>query len=201
MHAFTRVLSDTGPHPTPPPHAREGIGEPGEGLLTRIRPYALLCLLCFILYAPGLAAIPPLDRDEARFAQATRQMLEAGDFVRIRFQDEPRNKKPIGIYWLQAAAVAAFSSPKSRAIWPYRLPSALWATAAVLLTFGLGVRLFNSQLAGLIAGVVTASALGVVIEAHLAKTDAALLAAVVAAQGVLGRVYIDTKSSRRIGWL
>src|SRR5215472_9572277 len=142
MHAFTRVLSDTGPQPTPPPHAREGIGEPGEGLLTRIRPYAMLCLLCFILYAPGLAAIPPLDRDEARFAQATRQMLETGDFVRIRFQDESRNKKPIGIYWLQAATVATFSSPESAAIWPYRLPSALAATGAVLLTFAFGTRLF-----------------------------------------------------------
>ena len=55
---------------------------------TSIRPYAMLCLLCLILYLPGLAAIPPLDRDEARFAQATRQMLETGDFVRIR--DEAR---------------------------------------------------------------------------------------------------------------
>src|SRR5689334_24307370 len=115
---------------------------------TGIRPYILLCLLCLILYVPGLAAIPPLDRDEARFAQATRQMLETGDFVRIRFQDEARNKKPIGIYWLQATAVTAFSSPESAAIWPYRLPSALAATAAVLLTFGFGARLLESRSAG-----------------------------------------------------
>ena len=161
----------------------------GGGWPSGIRPYVLLCLLCLILYAPGLAAIPPLDRDEARFAQATRQMLETGDFVRIRFQDEARNKKPIGIYWLQAAAVAAFSSPGSAAIWPYRLPSALAATAAVLLTFGFGARLFGSRPAGFIAAVLTASALGVVVEAHLAKTDAALLAAVVAGQGALGLVY------------
>jgi len=172
----------------------------GEGRLSGIRAYALLCLLCLILYAPGLAAIPPLDRDEARFAQATRQILETGDFVRIRFQDEARNKKPIGIYWLQAAAVAAFSSPESTAIWPYRLPSALAATAAVLLTFVFGARLLDSRPAGLIAAVLTASALGVVVEAHLAKTDAALLAAVVAEQGALGLVYVATRSARRIGW-
>src|SRR5205823_9384874 len=67
-----------------------------------IRPMALLCLICLVLYAPGLAAIPPLDRDEARFAQATRQMLETGDFIRIRFQEEARHKKPAGIHWLQA---------------------------------------------------------------------------------------------------
>jgi 4-amino-4-deoxy-L-arabinose transferase-like glycosyltransferase len=172
----------------------------GGGWLNGVRPYALLSLLCLILYAPGLAAIPPLDRDEARFAQATRQMLETGDFVRIRFQDEARNKKPIGIYWLQAAAVAAFSSPESAAIWPYRLPSALAATAAVLLTFGFGARLFDSRPAGFIAAILTASALGVVIEAHLAKTDAALLAAVVAGQGALGLVYMMTRTGRRIGW-
>jgi 4-amino-4-deoxy-L-arabinose transferase-like glycosyltransferase len=172
----------------------------GGGWLSGIQPYALLGLLCLILYLPGLAAIPPLDRDEARFAQATRQMLETGDFVRIRFQDEARNKKPIGIYWLQAAAVAAFSSPGSAAIWPYRLPSALGAATAVLLTFGFGARLFDSRPAGFIAAVLTASALGVVIEAHLAKTDAALLAAVVAGQGALGLVYIATRTRSPIGW-
>src|SRR5919108_4848954 len=86
------------------------------GWLESIRPYALLGLLCLLLYVPGLAAIPPLDRDEARFAQATRQMLETGDFLRIRFQNEARNKKPAGIYWLQAAAVAAFNTPESTAI-------------------------------------------------------------------------------------
>jgi 4-amino-4-deoxy-L-arabinose transferase-like glycosyltransferase len=183
----------------PPSPVFTGEGRSG-GWLSGIRPYPLLCLLCLVLYAPGLAAIPPVDRDEARFAQATRQMLETGDFVRIRFQDEARNKKPIGIYWLQAAAVAAFSSPESAAIWPYRLPSALAATAAVLLIFGLGARLFASRPAGFIAAVLTASALGVVVEAHLAKTDAALLAAVVAGQGALGLVYIATRTGRPIGW-
>src|SRR5437660_2704155 len=170
------------------------------GWLLWVRPYALLVGLCLFLYLPGISEIPPLDRDEARFAQATRQMLETGDFVRIRFQDEARNKKPIGIYWLQVAAVTALSSPESAAIWPYRLPSALAATAAVLLTFGFGARLLASRVAGFIAAVLTASALGVVVEAHLAKTDAALLAAVVAGQGTLGLVYIGTRNGRRVGW-
>src|SRR6202790_2243724 len=93
--------------------------------LVGVRPYALLTALCLLLYMPGLASIPPLDRDEARFAQASRQMLETGDFLRIRFQDEARNKKPAGIYWLQGGAGAAFSTPAATAIWPYRLPSPL----------------------------------------------------------------------------
>src|SRR5439155_5398245 len=119
--------------------------------LVGIRPYALLAALCLLLYMPGLASIPPLDRDEARFAQASRQMLETGDFLRIRFQDEARNKKPAGVYWLQAAAVAAFSTPASVAIWPYRLPSLLGAMAAVLLIFALGTALFASGEDGMAA--------------------------------------------------
>src|SRR5690242_1928042 len=106
------------------------------------RPYALLIALCLLLYLPGIVAIPPLDRDEARFAQATRQMLETGDFLRIRFQDEARNRKPAGIYWLQAASVAALSRPASTAIWPYRLPSLIGASLAVLLIFVFGRAFF-----------------------------------------------------------
>ena len=45
----------------------------------------------------------------------------------------------------------------------------------------------------------TASALGLVMEAHLAKTDAALLAAVVAGQGALGLVYVATRAGCRSG--
>jgi 4-amino-4-deoxy-L-arabinose transferase-like glycosyltransferase len=171
-----------------------------EGWLQGARSYAPLLLLCLILYAPGLVSIPPVDRDEARFAQATRQMLETGDFVRIRFQEEARNKKPIGIHWLQAAAVTLFSTPGSSAIWPYRLPSALAATAAVLFTSVLGGSLLSSRRAGFVAGVLMASALCLVVEAHLAKTDAALLAAVVVGQLTLGIVYLRARAGDRVYW-
>jgi 4-amino-4-deoxy-L-arabinose transferase-like glycosyltransferase len=173
----------------------------GRGWARRFLPYALLALLSLALYLPGIAAIPPLDRDEARFAEATRQMLESGDFVRIRFQNRARNKKPALIYWLQAASVALFSTPRSRAIWPYRLPSVLGAIAAVLLTLAVGVRLFPQvPRAGPAAALVMACALGLVAEAHLAKTDATLLATVVAAQGTLGLVYTAARAGRRPGW-
>jgi len=171
-----------------------------------MRPYVLLVGLCLFLYLPGIAAIPPLDRDEARFAQATRQMLETGDFLDIRFQDEARNKKPAGIYWLQALSVNAYSRPAATAIWPYRLPSLLGAMAAALLTLGLGAALFagagEPRRIAAIAAVILASALGVVAEAHIAKTDAALLAAVVAGQGALGLAYVRARAGRPVpGWV
>src|SRR5512141_261414 len=72
---------------------------------SHIRVAALLVVFSLIAFLPGFFQIPPVDRDEARFAQATKQMVESGQYVDIRFQEEVRYKKPVGIYWLQAAAV------------------------------------------------------------------------------------------------
>lgn len=149
----------------------------------------LLTLLCALLYLPGLSTIPPTDRDESRFMQATKQMLETGDGVHIKFQDEPRNKKPIGIYWMQAASVSAFGQELNVA-WPYRLPSVIAAWVAVLMTAYAGYKVFNPQ-TGLAAGVVLATTFIVVVEAHIAKTDAALLAATTVAMAMLGRIYTE----------
>lgn len=166
--------------------------------LTGIKPYLILGLLCLALYLPGTATLPPVDRDEARFAQATRQMLETGDFVQIHFQNEPRNKKPAGIYWLQAASVSLFADAGTRQMWPYRLPSLLGAIAAVWLTFGLGHPLVGRR-AALYGAAILASSLLLVAEAHLAKTDAMLLAAIVAAQGALARIYLTAREGRAPG--
>ena len=54
-------------------------------------------------------SVPMIDRDEARFSQASRQMAETGDVITIRFLDELRAKKPAGIYWLQAGSASLFS--------------------------------------------------------------------------------------------
>src|ERR1700730_14191995 len=69
---------------------------------SHVRAVAFLMLCGLVLFLPGFFNIPPIDRDEARFAQATKQMVETGDFVDIRFQDDVRYKKPVGIYWLAA---------------------------------------------------------------------------------------------------
>src|SRR6185369_10452312 len=105
-----------------------------------------------------------------------------GDFLRIRFQGEARNKKPAGIYWLQAASVSTFSNAQSTEIWSYRLPSLVAASAAALLTVAFGRALFagggepQARKTALVGGILLASALGVIVEAHIAKTDAVLLA-------------------------
>jgi 4-amino-4-deoxy-L-arabinose transferase-like glycosyltransferase len=159
-----------------------------------IRPILLLTLLCLALYLPGVASVPPIDRDESRFAQASHQMLESGDYIRIQFQAESRAKKPVGIYWMQAASARLFDAEGS--IWAYRLPSVAGALIAVLLTFHFGQSLFGRP-AALMGAALLAAAFILVSEAHQAKTDAALLACVVAAQGVLGRFYLAGKGAAR----
>src|SRR3954454_14838563 len=93
--------------------------------LTRLarRPFAVLALLGLILWLPGILSLPALDRDESRFAQSSRQMVESRDLVDIRFGHVPRYKKPVGIYWLQAVATKFAGAGRDDRIWTYRLPS------------------------------------------------------------------------------
>lgn len=148
-----------------------------------------LAIACLALFLPGFFAIPPTDRDESRFAQATKQMVASGDYVNIRFQSEPRNKKPVGIYWLQAAAARLSGFGEQAPIWVYRLPSLLGAIAAVLLTYWALLPLFAREDAFL-AALLFASCILLGVEARLAKTDAVLLATTTAAFGALLRVYL-----------
>ena len=150
------------------------------------RQWLLVLLIALAALLPGQFQIPAMDRDEARYAQASRQMIETGDFVDIRFQDVPRHVKPIGTYWLQAASAAVFGGADAP-IAAYRLPSLLGALAAVLMTAWFAARLAGPAV-GVAAGVVLAVALVTGVEARTAKTDALLLAAILAAQIALHRL-------------
>jgi 4-amino-4-deoxy-L-arabinose transferase-like glycosyltransferase len=160
----------------------------------------LLVLLALAAFLPGLLSVPPIDRDEARFAQATKQMLETSDFVDIRFQDEARHKKPVGIYWLQAAAVSTGEAlgldDARRQIWLYRIPSQIGAVLAVLALAWAGTPLVGRR-AALVAAAGLALTILLGVEARLAKTDAVLLATILVAQGVLARAYMARPGERQ----
>lgn len=157
------------------------------------RGLALAALVAFVAGLPGLLLLPPLDRDESRYAQATSQMLESGDYVDIRFQDEPRWKKPIGIYWMQAATVAATGSVESRSILPYRLPSLLGAMIAAVACAWAGATVFGMR-TGVLAGAILGATFLLSTEAGIAKTDAVLMACVTAAMAALMRIYLAARS-------
>jgi 4-amino-4-deoxy-L-arabinose transferase-like glycosyltransferase len=163
-------------------------------------PAIALTLLCCALYLPSIATLPVTDRDEALFAQASKQMLETGQFIDIRFKERPRYKKPIGTYWLQAASAAAATRAGAALndIWAYRIPSFLSALAAVLLTYWAGRAVMGRERA-LAAAAMFASCLMLAFESRIAKADAALMAAVALSQGALFRLYMAPKGTRTRG--
>lgn len=146
-------------------------------------------LVALIAGLPGLFAMPPLDRDESRFAQATSQMIETGDYVVIKFQDQPRFKKPVGIHWMQALSVKALSDAADRRIWAYRIPSLLGAMLAAAACAWGAAALFDPR-TGLLAGSILGSTFLLSSEAFIAKTDAALCGATTLAMAALARIYM-----------
>jgi 4-amino-4-deoxy-L-arabinose transferase-like glycosyltransferase len=173
--------------------------------MSHARAVAILIVVAMLSFLPGFFQVPPIDRDEARFAQATKQMVESGDYVDIRFQNESRYKKPVGIYWLQAAVVKTASRIGGHEmlteIWLYRLPSLLGAIGSVLLTYWVALA-FVTRRTALLASVMMATCVLLGVEARLAKTDAMLSLTVIAAMGAMARVYLarlrDPQAA--IGW-
>jgi 4-amino-4-deoxy-L-arabinose transferase-like glycosyltransferase len=164
-----------------------------------MRHYALLIVLCLAAFLPGIASLPPIDRDEPRFMQASKQMVESGDYIDIRFQEESRYKKPIGIYWLQTAAVALSGKGADAPAWVYRLVSILGAIIAVCATYAVGRNLFGKR-EGLIAAIGLVGVFGLAFEARIAKTDAMLLATAVLAQGALAMIYLLPRQGAQVPW-
>lgn len=175
--------------------------KPGRRAVTRAVRITIdllvVAIVAVLLLAPGIDRLPLTDRDEARFAQATRQMVESGDWLDIRFQEAPRYKKPIGIYWLQGLAVTASGESADAPLWVYRLPSLAGAVLAVLLAYGVGLVL-GGPTAGLIGAVLFASTILLGVEARLAKTDAVLTATVLMAQLALASAYLDPQRAPKL---
>ena len=164
----------------------------------------VLVLLCCAVYLPGQFRIPPVDRDEARFAQASRQMYESvalpeadrddelhsGGLIVPMVQGKPRLNKPPLIYWAQTASAFVWTAgdPLADAIWMYRLPSALFATLAVLATWRVGCSIFDPR-AGLVGAALLAVCPMVVWDAHQARADQLLLACTTLAMWALWEVW------------
>lgn len=164
-----------------------------------LRHYALLGLLAFLLALPGRMTLPPLDRDEPRYMEASEQMLLSHNFIDVRFQDKPRYLQPAGIYWLEAASTAAaekiFGPSVLRKTWPYRIPSLLAATIIVPLTAWIGATLFGGTTGLMAAGLLMVSTL-FVAESHMATIDTVLLLDILCIEAALLCALTDRQKNR-----
>ncbi|MEL6364544.1 MAG: glycosyltransferase family 39 protein [Pseudomonadota bacterium] len=165
---------------------------PSENRLS-LAGYLGLAAVVLLSILPGFFSLPASDRDEARYAQAARQMMETGDYVDIRFQEQARHVKPAGIYWMQVVATQPFGG-EDAPIWAHRIPSALGILIAAMATALLGARIGGPSV-GFVAGALVALALSPSLEARIAKTDAMLLACGAAAQAALFFLLTKPKGS------
>jgi 4-amino-4-deoxy-L-arabinose transferase-like glycosyltransferase len=124
-----------------------------------------LALLWFLpLQRPHL-----FDPDEGRYAEIPREMVASGDWVTPRLDAIKYFEKPPLGYWATAAAFELFGQHA----WTVRLWPALSGMLGLMLTFGLGRRLYD-QRAALLAVVVQASALLYIAMARIATLDMGL---------------------------
>ncbi|ESQ74387.1 glycosyltransferase family 39 protein [Asticcacaulis sp. AC402] len=166
----------------------EFFGQASRGL----RGPLVAALVAFLVGLPCALIMPPLDRDESRFTQATSQMLETGDYININYQDGPRHKKPVGIHWLQSASVKLTSTVEARKILAYRWPSLLGAALAAFACAWGASRAFGTRI-GTKAGLIFAVSFMLSTEAFWAKTDAVLTGLLTLAMAALAIIYMRTR--------
>jgi len=168
----------------------------------------LLIAGCAVLFSLWLSWVPLTEIDEARFTEATREMLSShhlADYIIPHFNGEPRFQKPILYYWIQAGSMRLFGVNETAA----RLPSALATLLTVLLLHAFLLRWLVPRentdpdriLAGRGAAFLGAAALAVMpltaIWAHAAVTDPTLTLFITGALLALLQADLETCKSRR----
>ena len=134
---------------------------------------ALVFLFPLLLHLAGLGTLPLIDRDEPRFAEATREMRAGGDWLVPHFNNHYRFDKPPLTYWAQALMCRVFGESE-RAV---RLPSVLASALTSLLLYLWGRRVAGEAV-GVWAALIFATALQVVVHSKLAVADSLLVLAV-----------------------
>lgn len=143
--------------------------------LDRFAPW-LLTALVLALLLPGTATLPLIDRDEPRFATATREMIDRSDWIVPTFNGADRFDKPVLTYWLMRAGYALFGVGELGA----RVHAIAATLVLVLVTWWIGRRWFGEAV-GFLAGAMLASCLQVFIHGRLALADMPMVAGVVVA--------------------
>ena len=134
------------------------------------RPQRSILILSLVLLLAGNWILPLTDRDEARFAEASREMFQRGDYVVPWFNGHWRFDKPILIYWCQCASYRLLGENDFAA----RLPSVLFTTATALLLVR-GARKMADAKTGFVAGAMFIAGLHMAIIGRVATADMAMV--------------------------
>ncbi len=110
------------------------------------------------------------DRDEPRYARASVEMVESGDYFIPTFNDELRPHKPIMVYWLMSVPIHVLGKTAFAA----RVAPAVCTVVNCLLMFYIGKWIYDAR-AGWWAMLITASSFMVAYVGTSALCDAPLL--------------------------
>ncbi|MEM1167050.1 MAG: glycosyltransferase family 39 protein, partial [Planctomycetota bacterium] len=183
---------------------------------------AALVIICLVAYLPGLFTMPPVDRDESRFAQATRQMVEGvreadspAEVIEAlavpMIQDRPRLNKPPLVYWVQAIPAGVLGLDRAERdigrawfgaalptgnIGAFRVASVFCSILAVVFTWRLGLRLFEPRTA-FVAAALLGTCIMVLWDARQARADQLLLACTAASMWALAATWRRPRPTSR----
>src|SRR5438876_9799621 len=100
--------------------------------LLRCFQWALLLAGCMLFHIAGTWSLPLIDRDEPRFAEASREMIERGDYIVPCFNNQLRLDKPPLTYWAQVSSYRVFGENDFAARFPSAIAAALTALSIVV---------------------------------------------------------------------
>ncbi|MDQ6624428.1 MAG: glycosyltransferase family 39 protein [Verrucomicrobiota bacterium] len=142
-----------------------------------MRNFILLFVAILLFHLAGTWTLPLIDRDEPRFAEASREMLQRGDYVVPFFNDHFRFDKPPLTYWLQTISYRSLGQNDFAA----RLPSAIAAALTAVLLLAWGERLGPARI-GWWAAIIFTTAFQTFLHAKAAVADMWLVLFMTAAQ-------------------
>ncbi|MBM3820962.1 MAG: glycosyltransferase family 39 protein [Acidimicrobiia bacterium] len=160
------------------------------------RPVLTLILLSLLTFFFGLGRPAISDSDEAFYAEASREMVQSGDWLTPHFNYTDRWQKPVLYYWLSAAAYLV-SGPTE---WAARVWSALAGLGLVLVTWHAGRRFGNA--AAWLAGAIVGTCYGYFAMARLALPDLPLAFCItVTIWAVLEQRWVLAGTAAALGFL
>jgi 4-amino-4-deoxy-L-arabinose transferase-like glycosyltransferase len=116
-----------------------------------------------------LGSVKLFDVDEAVFAEATKEMVESGNWITPTYNGENRYDKPILFYWLMVPSYKLFGINEFAA----RFPSAITALLLAISTFFF-VRHFYTDREAFYAAISLVTSVYFLVYSHAAVTDMAL---------------------------
>jgi 4-amino-4-deoxy-L-arabinose transferase-like glycosyltransferase len=128
---------------------------------------ATLLLLCFFTFVLGLGRQAITDADEAFYAEASREMVESGDWLTPKFNYQNRWEKPVLYYWLTSATYLITGPTEFAA----RLWAAFSGVGLVLLAWGIGRHMTGQDDVAWLTGAVVATSFGYFSMARSALPD------------------------------